>query len=57
VRIFQLIHDSYILQLDVQELVHALQRPPYRHIVLKLDRDLVIDEGFEEARMMLAVEG
>jgi hypothetical protein len=49
VRIAQLVDDGYILKLDVQELVHALQRPAYGHIVLELDGDLVIDEGFEEA--------
>jgi hypothetical protein len=54
VRISQFIDDRYILQLDVEELIHALESPLYRHIIFKLDGDLVIDESFEEARMMLA---
>ena len=48
-RVPQLVHDGYILQLDVQELVDALEGSSDRHIVFKLDGDLVVDEGFEEA--------
>ena len=47
-RILHLFHNTNIIQLDIQILVNTLQRPPDLDIVLQLDRDFVIDEGFEE---------
>jgi hypothetical protein len=47
-RILQLIHHRYILQFNSQELIHALEGPPDRDVVLELDGDFVVDEGFEE---------
>jgi hypothetical protein len=48
-RILELIHNRNILQLDVQVLVHALELAADLDVVLELDRDLVVDEGLEEA--------
>lgn len=47
--VFDLVHHRHVLQLYVQELVYALQRTAYRNVVLKLDGDLGVNEGFEEA--------
>jgi hypothetical protein len=44
----QLIHRLRIIQLNIQILIHALQRPAYLHLILELDRDFVLDERFEE---------
>jgi hypothetical protein len=52
VRVPQLVDDGYVFQLDVQELVHALQSASNRHIVFELNGDLVVDESFEEARTL-----
>lgn len=49
--VFQFIHDRDVLELDVQELVHALEGTSYRYIVLELNCDFVVDEGLEEAGM------
>lgn len=38
-----------VIQLNVQILVDALENAAYLDIVLELDRDLMVDEGFEEA--------
>lgn len=35
-------------QLNIQELIHAFQRPANADLILQLDRDFVIDEGLEE---------
>lgn len=48
-RVLQLLHDRDIVQLDVEVLVHALQRAAHRDVVLELHRHLMIDESFEEA--------
>ncbi len=37
-----------IIQLDVQVLIHALQRPADLDLVLEFDGDFVRDERFEE---------
>lgn len=49
VRILELLDDGDVVELDVEELVDALQRAADRDVVLELDRDFVVDEGFEEA--------
>lgn len=51
-RVFDLFCDLNIIQLDVQELVDRFEGSAYRNVVLKLDRDLVVDKGFEEANSM-----
>ena len=48
-RILHLIHDANVVKLDVEELVHRLERALDRDVVLQLDGDGVVDERFEEA--------
>jgi hypothetical protein len=48
-RILDLIHDRHILQLDIQELVHAFEGTADGDVIFELDGDLCVDEGFEEA--------
>ena len=48
-RIFHLVNDGDLIELDVEELVDALERPADGDVVLELDRDLVVDQGLEEA--------
>jgi hypothetical protein len=43
-----LIHCLGVVQLDVQVLIYALERPADLHFVLEFDGDFVLDEGFEE---------
>jgi hypothetical protein len=49
VRVLELVDDGDVLELDVEELVHALEGSADGDVVLELDGDLVVDEGFEEA--------
>jgi len=44
-----------VVQLDVQVLVHALQRAADPHFVLEFDCDFVLDQRFEETGMVLAM--
>lgn len=44
----QLVYGLCVIQFDIQVLIHALQRAAYAHLVLELDGDFVVDEGFEE---------
>ena len=37
-----------VIQLDVQVLIYALQRPADLDLVLEFDGDFVLDERFEE---------
>ena len=46
------VHGLGVVQLDVQVLVHALQRAADLHFVLEFDRDFVLDERLEEAGVM-----
>lgn len=48
-RVLNLLEHLNIVQLDVQELINRFESPFDRDVVLKLDGDLVIDKGFEEA--------
>lgn len=43
-----LIHRLRVIQLDVEVLIDALQRPADLDFVLELHGDFVLDEGFEE---------
>lgn len=47
--VFDFLHHCDIIQLDVQVLIHALQRAADRDIILELDGDFVVDQRFEEA--------
>lgn len=43
-----LVNSLSIIQLDVQVLIYALQRPADLHFILELDGDFMFDERFEE---------
>lgn len=47
-RVFELIHDRDIVQLDVQVLIDALQCAAYRYIVFEFYRHFRIDKSLEE---------
>jgi hypothetical protein len=49
VRIFDLLEHLDVVELDVEVLVDALEDAADLDVVFELDRDLVVDEGFEEA--------
>lgn len=49
VRILELVEDGNVVELDVEVLVDALEDAADLDVVLELDRDLLVDEGFEEA--------
>lgn len=51
--ILELLDYLDIVQLDVEILVHALEGALELDVVLQLDGDLVVDESFEEAVMIL----
>jgi hypothetical protein len=47
-RVFYLLNNTNIIQLDIQILIHTLQRSSYLDVVLQLDCNFVIHKGFEE---------
>lgn len=47
-----LIHRLSVVKLDVEVLIHTLQRPADLNLVLELDGDLVLDERLEETTQM-----
>lgn len=47
--ILELLDDLYLVELDVEVLVDALQRAADLYVVFQLHRDLVVDERLEEA--------
>ncbi len=47
-RIFDFVDDADIVELDVEELVHALEGAADGYVVLELDRDLVVNQRLEE---------
>ena len=47
-RVLDLLNDLNVVQLDVKVLVNALQRPANLNVVLKFNRNLMVDEGFEK---------
>jgi hypothetical protein len=48
-RVLELLDDLDVVQLDVEVLVHALERAPDLDVVLELYRHLVVDERLEKA--------
>ena len=48
-RVLELLEDLDVVELDVEVLVDALEDAADLDVVLELDGDLVVDEGFEEA--------
>jgi hypothetical protein len=49
VRVLHLLDHRDVIQLDVEVLVHALQRAAHGDIILELDGDLVVHQSLEEA--------
>lgn len=49
VRVLELLDHLNVLELDIEILVDALEDAADADVVFELDRDLVVDEGFEEA--------
>jgi len=49
VRVLDLLEHLDVVELDVEVLVDALEDAADLDVVLELDRDLVVDKGFEEA--------
>ena len=49
-RILQLLHDLYIIELDIKELVNRFKNAFDRDIVLEFNGDFMVDEGLEEAK-------
>lgn len=47
--ILQLLHDSDIIQFNIEILIHALERPTDRDVVLELNRHFAVDQSLEEA--------
>ena len=48
-RIFELFHHLYIIELDVEVLVDRFQGSTDLYVVLELDGDFVVDQCLEEA--------
>lgn len=47
--VLELLDDGDVVELDVEELVDALEGAADRDVILELDRDFVVDERLEEA--------
>lgn len=56
-RVFQLLHDLYIIELDIKELVNGFKNAFDRDIVLELNGHFMVDEGLEEAKAHESVLG
>ena len=52
-RVLDLLEHLDVVELDVEVLVDALEDAADLDVVFELDRDLVVDEGFEEAGVVL----
>lgn len=48
-RILQFLQHRNIIQLDIQILIHAFQRPANRNVIFQFHCDFVVHECFEEA--------
>jgi hypothetical protein len=48
-RVLDFLQNLNVVELDVEVLVDTLEDTTDLDIILELDRDLVVDEGFEEA--------
>ena len=48
-RVFEFFNDTYVVKLDIQVLIHALESSADRDVVLQFDRYLCVDQGLEEA--------
>jgi hypothetical protein len=54
VGVLELLDNLDVVELDVEVLVHALEDALELDVVLELDRDLVVDEGLEEAGIFVS---
>jgi hypothetical protein len=54
VGVLELLDNLDVVELDVEILVHALEDALELDVVLELDRDLVVDEGLEEAGIFVS---
>jgi hypothetical protein len=54
-RVLHLLYHRDVFKLNVQVLIHALQRSADRYVVFELDRDLVVDESLEETTMRIRI--
>lgn len=52
--VLELLDNLDVVELDVEVLVHALEDALELDVVLELDRDLVVDEGLEEAGIFVS---
>jgi len=50
VRVFEFFDDTYVVKLNVQILIHALESSTNGDVVLQFDCYLGIDQSFEEAK-------
>lgn len=50
--VLDLLKNLDVVELDVEVLVDALEDTADLDVILELDRDLVVDEGFEEAAVL-----
>ena len=48
--VLQLLHDLYIIELDIKELVNGFKNAFDRDIVLEFNGHFMVDEGLEEAK-------
>ena len=48
--VLQLLHDLYVIELDIKELVNGFKDAFNRDIVLEFNGHFVVDEGLEEAK-------
>lgn len=51
-RIFELLDDLDVIELDIEVLIYALENTLELDVVLELNGDLVVDESLEEARFI-----
>jgi hypothetical protein len=51
-RIFEFLHHRYVVELDVEILIHAFEGPAELNVVLELHGHLVVDESLEETDIM-----
>lgn len=54
-RVFDLLDNLDVVELDIEVLVNALEGSLELNVVLELDGDLVVDEGLEETMRLPSV--
>lgn len=56
-RVFQLLHDLYIIELDIKELVNGFEGALDRDIVLEFNSHFMVDKSLEKAKAHKSVVG